>query len=61
MCNAVQAALECGYRHLDCAFAYMNEAEVGAGLAAKIADNTVKREDVFITSKVKYQDCFHFV
>jgi len=46
--ETVETALELGYRHLDTAQMYDNEAEVGAGLAA--AD--VAREDVFLTTKV---------
>ncbi len=46
--NAVQTALEMGYRHIDTAQAYGNEAEVGEGIAA--AD--VPREDVFLATKV---------
>lgn len=45
---AVEHALRCGYRHLDTAQLYANEAEVGRGLA----DSGVARQDVFITSKV---------
>jgi len=50
--NAVVAALKAGYRHLDCAYVYGNESEVGDGLKKSINSGVVKREDVFITSKV---------
>jgi 2,5-diketo-D-gluconate reductase B len=46
--NAVQTALETGYRHVDTAQAYGNESEVGDGLAAA----EVPREDVFLATKV---------
>src|SRR5215472_434348 len=45
--NAVRWALELGYRHIDTAQAYGNEASVGRALAA----SGVAREDVFITTK----------
>jgi 2,5-diketo-D-gluconate reductase A len=46
--TAVARALEVGYRHLDTARAYRNEAEVGRALAA----SGVPREDVFVTTKM---------
>lgn len=46
--RAVEHALAIGYRHVDTAQIYGNEAEVGAGLAA----SAVPREDVFLTTKV---------
>lgn len=49
--KAVSTALAAGYRHIDCAACYGNEAEVGASFAAAFAGG-VKREEVFITGKL---------
>lgn len=45
--NCVKSALELGYRHIDTAFAYGNEASVGAG----IKKSGVARSDIFVTTK----------
>ena len=50
--DSISAALSLGYRHLDTAAMYENEAEVGAGLRA----SGVKRDEVFITTKVWTSD-----
>ena len=50
--QAVKDALEIGYRHIDSAQVYGNEKEVGQALHAQIAAGIVKREDVFVTTKV---------
>ena len=44
----VRLALEAGFRHIDTAQGYENEAEVGQG----IADSGVPREEIFVTTKV---------
>jgi diketogulonate reductase-like aldo/keto reductase len=50
--NATKAAVEVGFRHLDCAERYRNEEEVGAALKELLADGTVRREDLFVTTKL---------
>jgi len=50
--EAVKSALGMGYRHLDCAFIYGNEAEIGSALKDVFTAGDVKRDDIFITSKL---------
>jgi glycerol 2-dehydrogenase (NADP+) len=51
--DAVYHALaDSKYRHIDCAHFYLNEKEVGEGLKRAIETGRVKREDIFITTKV---------
>ena len=48
----VQEAIACGYRHVDCACDYGNEAEVGTGLRKAFQSSLCAREDLWITSKL---------
>merc|ERR1719183_2287764 len=50
--NAVKWALGCGYRHIDAAACYGNEHEVGAAMKEVFDAGEIKREDVFVTSKL---------
>jgi D-xylose reductase len=50
--SVVQAAIRCGYRHFDSACDYGNEVQTGEGIAAAISGGDVKREDLWITSKL---------
>ena len=50
---AVEHAIKCGYRHIDGAWDYGNEEEVGQAVAKMIKEDKVKREHLFITSKAR--------
>lgn len=51
--DAALAALRIGYRHLDCAWFYQNEGEVGDAIKAFLKENSsVKRSDLFVCTKV---------
>ena len=45
-------ALENGYKHIDCAQLYMNEAEIGTYMSQVWKAGKVKRDDIYIVSKL---------
>ncbi|KAM1285390.1 hypothetical protein ACFX13_028879 [Malus domestica] len=59
--DLVLNALNLGYRHFDCAADYKNEPEVGEALAEAFSTGLVRREDIFITTKLWNSDHGHVV
>jgi alcohol dehydrogenase (NADP+) len=50
--EAVSYAIRNGYRHIDCASVYRNEKQIGAAISELLAGGIVKREELWMTSKL---------
>lgn len=50
--QAIKDAIDSGYRHIDSAYLYGNEKAIGNAVRAKIAEGVIRREDIFITTKL---------
>lgn len=56
--DVVQKGIEAGYRHIDCAWGYGNEKEVGKGLqkAIKASNGKLSRKDFFVSLPIFVRD-----
>lgn len=50
--KAIISAIESGYKHIDCAAVYGNEAEIGKAFQKAFQDNLISRENLWVTSKL---------
>ncbi len=50
--TAIKEAISLGYRHIDCALVYGNEAEIGQALSESFKEGVVTRDQMWITSKL---------
>ncbi|KAI9116075.1 hypothetical protein K1719_013005 [Acacia pycnantha] len=48
--HAVTTAIKVGYRHIDCAQLYNNQAEIGSALKKLFDEGVVKRKDLWIVT-----------
>ncbi|XP_055461504.1 aldo-keto reductase family 1 member C13-like, partial [Psammomys obesus] len=55
--EAANLAIDAGFHHIDTAFAYQVEEEIGQAIQSKIKAGVIKREDMFITTKL-WCTCF---
>ena len=46
------AAIKGGYRHIDAAYVYQNEDELGEAFDEVFSECVVRREDLFVTTKI---------
>lgn len=56
--QAIRWAIKIGYRHIDCASVYGNQAEIGQALHDAFNEDGIKRDELFITSKL-WNDSHH--
>ena len=50
--SVIYQAIEAGYRHIDTAQGYFNEERIGKAITRAISKNIIKREDIYITTKL---------
>ncbi|XP_029377841.1 aldo-keto reductase family 1 member B1 [Echeneis naucrates] len=50
--GAVETAIAAGYRHIDTAYSYKNEVDISKALRSKIQQGIIRRQDMFIVSKL---------
>jgi alcohol dehydrogenase (NADP+) len=50
--DLVGRALEMGYRHIDCAYSYGNQKQIGKGIAYGLERTGLSRKDIWVTSKL---------
>ena len=50
--QTIRWAIKIGYRHIDCASIYGNQAEIGQALHDAVREGDIKREELFVTSKL---------
>lgn len=50
--TAVSSAIQNGYRHIDCASIYNNQKEIGEALKTNLAQKTLTRQELWVTSKL---------
>lgn len=54
--DIVLQALQCGYRHIDCAPIYLNESKIGSAFQEAIANRVITRDALWVTSKLWNSD-----